>query len=91
MKIEKATLENKISDAAEKEDYEKAANLKTELAKLEQEIKKLEKAGVKETENPTLTEENLATAVSLKTGIPVNTYGGKFGNSSITKNWDTGE
>ena len=71
MKIEKATLENKISDAAEKEDYEKAANLKTELAKLEQEIKKLEKAGVKETENPTLTEENLATAVSLKTGIPV--------------------
>ncbi len=71
MKIEKATLENKISDAAEKEDYEKAANLKTELAKLEQEIKKLEKAGVKETENPTLTEGNLATAVSLKTGIPV--------------------
>lgn len=71
LKIEKATLENKIEAAAEKEDYEKAANLKTELAKLEQEIKKLEKAGVKETENPTLTEENLATAVSLKTGIPV--------------------
>ena len=71
MKIEKATLENKISDAAEKEDYEKAAEYKTELAKLEQEIKKLEKAGVKKIENPTLTEENLATAVSLKTGIPV--------------------
>lgn len=71
LKIEKTTLENKISDAAEKEDYEKAANLKTELAKLEQAIKKLEKAGVKETENPILTEENLATAVSLKTGIPV--------------------
>ena len=71
LKIEKSTLENKITEAAEKEDYEKAANLKTELAKLEQEIKKLEKAGVKETENPKLTEENLATAVSLKTGIPV--------------------
>ena len=71
LKIEKATLENKISEAAEKEDYEKAANLKTELAKLEQEIKKLEKSGVKKMENPTLTEENLATAVSLKTGIPV--------------------
>ena len=71
MKIEKSQLEDKISEAAEKEDYEKAANLKTELAKLEKEIKKLEKAGVKETENPTLTEENLATAVSLKTGIPV--------------------
>ncbi len=71
MKIEKAALENKIADAAEKEDYEKAANLKTELAKLDKEIKKLEKAGVKKMENPTLTEENLATAVSLKTGIPV--------------------
>ena len=71
MKIEKTTLEGKITEAAEKEDYEKAANLKTELAKLEQEIKKLEKAGVKKTENPRLTEENLATAVSLKTGIPV--------------------
>ena len=71
MKIEKSQLEDKISEAAEKEDYEKAANLKTELAKLEKEIEKLEKAGVKETENPTLTEENLATAVSLKTGIPV--------------------
>ncbi len=71
LKIEKATLEDKITEAAEKEDYEKAANYKTELAKLEQEIKKLEKAGAKKTENPKLTEENLATAVSLKTGIPV--------------------
>ena len=71
MKIEKSQLEDNISEAAEKEDYEKAANLKTELAKLEKEIEKLEKAGAKETENPTLTEENLATAVSLKTGIPV--------------------
>ena len=71
MKIEASALENKITEAAEKEEYEKAANYKTELAKLEQEIKKLEKAGVKKTENPKLTEENLATAVSLKTGIPV--------------------
>ncbi len=71
LKIEKSSLENKIAEAAEKEEYEKAANYKTELAKLEQEIKKLEKAGVKETQNPKLTEENLATAVSLKTGIPV--------------------
>ena len=71
MKIEKSSLEQKISDAADNEDYEKAAEYKTELAKLEQEIKKLEKSGVKETENPKLTEENLATAVSLKTGIPV--------------------
>ncbi len=71
MKIEKATLERKIEEAAEKEDYEKAANCKTEAMKLDKEIKKMEKAGVKEIEQPTLTEENLATAVSLKTGIPV--------------------
>lgn len=71
LKIEKSVLENKIEEAAEAEDYEKAANYKTELAKLEQEIKKLKKAGVKNTGNPVLSEENLATAVSLRTGIPV--------------------
>jgi len=72
LKITKASLEEKIVEAADKGDFEKAANAKTELAKLEQEIKKLEKAGAaKEAESPTLTEENLATAVSLKTGIPV--------------------
>ena len=71
LKIEKTVLEGKIEEAAEKEDYEKAANLKTEVARIEQELKKLEKTGVKEAETPVLTEENLATAVSLKTGIPV--------------------
>ena len=71
LKIEKSMLEGKIESAAEAEDYEKAAGYKTELARLEKEIKKLEKAGVKETANPKLTEEHLATAVSLKTGIPV--------------------
>lgn len=71
MKIEKSQLEDKITEAAEKEDFEKAAEFKTELAKLEKEIKALEKAGVKVEENPVLSEENLATAVSLKTGIPV--------------------
>lgn len=71
MKIEVATLEKKIEEAAEAEEYEKAAKYKTESERLKKEIKKLEKAGVKDTKNPTLTEENLATAVSLKTGIPV--------------------
>ncbi|MBR3055919.1 ATP-dependent Clp protease ATP-binding subunit [Candidatus Saccharibacteria bacterium] len=72
MKIEKSSLEDKITEAAEKEDFEKAAEYKTELAKLEQEIKKFEKSKkAKDLETPTLTEENLATAVSLKTGIPV--------------------
>ena len=40
MKIEKSQLESKISEAAEKEDYEKAAEYKTEVARLEKEIKK---------------------------------------------------
>ena len=72
LKIEAAGLEEKIASAAEAEDYEKAAEYKTELARLEQEIKKLKKAGAsKEMKAPVLTEENLATAVSLKTGIPV--------------------
>lgn len=71
LKIEKAQLEEKVVEAAEKEEYEKAAGYKTELEQLKQEIKKLEKAGAKAQETPTLTEENLATAVSLKTGIPV--------------------
>lgn len=72
LKIEKSSLEEKITEAAEAEDYEKAALLKTQLSRIEDEIKKMEKAGAKKLEKaPVLTEENLATAVSLKTGIPV--------------------
>ena len=72
MKVKRASLEEKMTEAAEAGDYEKAANLKTELLRLEKEIKEMEKAGAKKLEEaPVLTEENLATAVSLKTGIPV--------------------
>ena len=76
MKIEKSQLEEKITEAAEAEDFEKAANLKTELLNLEKEIKKLEKKGAAKEETPVLSEENLATAVSLKTGIPVSKVNG---------------
>ena len=71
MKIELATLEGKVAESAEAEDYEKAAEYKTEAAKLAKKIKELEKSGIKATAVPKLSEENLATAVSLKTGIPV--------------------
>ena len=37
----------------------------------EEKIKELEKKGIKEEDIPVLTEENLASAISLKTGIPV--------------------
>lgn len=70
-KIEAADLGEKIEQAAEKEDYEKAALYKTRLAQIETEIKKLEKKGANANKKPTVTEENLATAISLKTDIPV--------------------
>lgn len=71
IKIELADLESKIELAAENEDYEKAAMLKTRAAQLEEEITKLEKANRELKEVPAVTSDNLATAISLKTGIPV--------------------
>lgn len=72
LKIEKDNLEEKVAEAAEAEDFEEAALLKTQLSRIEDEIKKLEKSAKKDLEKaPVLTEENLATAISLKTGIPV--------------------
>ena len=71
MKIEEQQLQEKIEASAEEEDFEKAAMLKTNLLNLQKEIKKLEKAGAKNQVTPKLTEEYLAKAISLKTGIPV--------------------
>ena len=71
LKIEEKDLNEKIETAAEEEDFEKAALYKTRLAKLKEEIKKLEKAGAAKEKTPKLTEEHLAKAISLKTGIPV--------------------
>ena len=71
LKIERQDLQKKIEETAEAEDFEKAALYKTRVAKIDEQIEKLEKAGVNEDLAPTLTEENLATAISLKTGIPV--------------------
>jgi len=70
-KIELAGLQEKIEAAAEKEDYEKAAEYKTRAAQLEAEIKKLEKANKNLDKAPAVTSDNLAQAISLKTGIPV--------------------
>lgn len=70
-KIELADLQEKIEAAAESENYEKAAEFKTRAAQLEEEIKKLEKANKNIDAAPAVTSENLASAISLKTGIPV--------------------
>ena len=71
LKIEREDLQKKIEETAEAEDFEKAALYKTRVAKIDEEIEKLEKAGLSDDITPVLTEENLATAISLKTGIPV--------------------
>ncbi len=71
LKIEIKTLEDKQEQAADAEDFERAAMCKTRIKQLEKEVEKLEKAGAKNLENPKLKEEDLANAISLKTGIPV--------------------
>ena len=71
LKIERSDLQEKLEASAEEHDFEKAALYKQRIAQTDEEIKNLEKAGVSDKETPTLTEENLATAISLKTGIPV--------------------
>ncbi len=71
LKIEEKQLSEKIEAAAESEDFEKAALLKTNLLNLQKEIKQLEKTGAKDQMTPQLTEDYLAKAISLKTGIPV--------------------
>jgi ATPase AAA-2 domain protein len=71
LKIEIKTLEDKQEIAANNEDFERAAMCKTRIKQLEKEVEKLEKAGAKNLENPKIKEEDLANAISLKTGIPV--------------------
>ena len=72
LKIELSDLEEKVASAAEKEDYEKAATYKTRVEQIHKELAKLEKANANINKAPEVTSENLATAISLKTGIPVN-------------------
>ena len=71
LKIEQKSLQEKIAAYAEKEDYEHAALLKTEEAKLKDELKQLERSGVKKSLTPVVTEDDVRKAISLKTNIPV--------------------
>ena len=71
LKIELTDLEGKIEAAAEAEEYEKAAEFKTRAAQIQEELTKLEKENKDFEKTPAVTSENLATAISLKTGIPV--------------------
>lgn len=69
LKVQLTQLEEQMQEAAEKEDFEKAANLRTESEQIKKTLKAMKKKGAEEL--PVLTEEDLALAVSLKTGIPV--------------------
>ena len=71
LKISLGDLETKMEQSVEKNDYEKAAEYKTKSEQAKKKIEQLEKKGIKEENTPVVTEENLATAISLKTGIPV--------------------
>ena len=70
-KIELSDLQRKIEEAADAEKYEDAAKLKTRAAQLEEKLAELEKQNKDFDRTPAVTSEDLATAISLKTGIPV--------------------
>jgi len=69
LKIHLNDLEEKIQDAAENEKFEEAANMKTEAEQIKKKLTAMKKKGAEK--RPVLTEDHLAMAISLKTGIPV--------------------
>lgn len=69
LKVQLKEAEEKMAEMADKEDFEAAALCKTEAEKAKKRLKELEKG--KTDQRSVLTEDDLALAVSLKTGIPV--------------------
>lgn len=69
LKVQLKEAEDKMAEMADREDFEAAALCKTEAEKAKKRLQELEKD--KSDEKPVLTEDDLALAVSLKTGIPV--------------------
>ncbi len=70
-KIELSDLQRRIEEAADAEKYEEAATMKTRAAQIEERLAELEKQNKDLEKVPEVTSDNLATAISLKTGIPV--------------------
>lgn len=70
-KIELNDLQRRIEEAADAEKYEEAATMKQRAAQLEERLAELEKQNKDLDKVPAVTSDNLATAISLKTGIPV--------------------
>ena len=69
LKVQLKEAEEKMAEMADKEDFEAAALCKTEAEKVKQQLKEMKKKGAEK--KPVLVEDDLAMAVSLKTGIPV--------------------
>lgn len=69
LKVQLKDAEEKMAEMADKEDFEAAALCKSEAEKIKQKLKAMQKKGAEKA--PVLREEDLALAVSLKTGIPV--------------------
>ncbi len=69
LKVQLTELEEQMQNAAENEEFEKAATLKTESEKLKKTLQLMKKEGAEKL--PVLSEDDLALAISLKTGIPV--------------------
>ena len=70
-KIELNDLQRRIEEAADAQKYEEAATMKQRAAQIEERLAELEKQNKDLEKVPEVTEDNLATAISLKTGIPV--------------------
>lgn len=70
-KIELNDLQRRIEEAADAQKYEEAATMKQRAAQIEERLAELEKQNKDLEKVPDVTSDNLATAISLKTGIPV--------------------
>lgn len=64
-------LHQEVDEAANDEDYEQAARLKTEISILENKLKRQEAAEAKSGEQLTVTHEDLSRVISTITGVPV--------------------
>lgn len=71
LKVEIQEVRTKMEEMADKEDFEAAEFCQEKLEELEDKLEKIEKAEKTKKAEPVLTEDDLAMAISLKTGIPV--------------------
>lgn len=70
LKMEEQAVRDKMAEMADKEDFEAATFCKNKLAEIQAQLKEMKKKGTK-APSPKVVEDDLALAISLKTGIPV--------------------